>query len=111
MQFFVIIKTLIKSLFSKPATIKFPFGPCKFPEGSRGQVVIDVKTCIFCGICQRKCPTAALLVDRTAKKWVIKRMQCISCGACVEVCPKKCLKLDTKYTTPEFKKQEDTYNA
>ena len=111
MQFFVIIKTLVKSLFSKPATVKFPFAPRTYPAGSRGAVAIDIKTCIFCGICARKCPTNAIAVDRTAKKWAIKRMQCISCGGGVEGCSKKCLKLDTQYSTPAAKKQEDTYNA
>lgn len=111
MHFFVMFKTLVKNLFSKPATVQFPFAPREFPQGSRGQVVIDTSTCIFCGLCQRKCPTAALTVVRTEKKWSIKRMQCISCGACVDVCPKDSLKLDTKYTTPGIKKIEETYNA
>ncbi|NLD98872.1 MAG: NADH-quinone oxidoreductase subunit 9 [Bacteroidetes bacterium ADurb.Bin408] len=111
MQFFVMAKTLVKNLFSKPATVKFPFEPRQFPEGSRGQVLIDTSTCIFCGLCQRKCPTSAITVIRAEKKWSIKRMQCISCGACVDGCPKDSLKLDTKYTTPDTKKQEDTYNA
>jgi ech hydrogenase subunit F len=111
MQFFVNISTLVKNLFSKPATVKFPFAPREYPAGSRGQVVIDTQTCIFCGLCQRKCPTSALVVARAEKKWTIKRMQCISCGACVDVCPKKSLKLDTQYSSPDVKKQEDTYNA
>ncbi len=111
MHFFVMLKTLVKNLFSKPATVKFPFAPREFPQGSRGQVVIDTSTCIFCGLCQRKCPTAAITVVRTEKKWSIKRMGCISCSNCVDVCPKDSLKLDTKYTTPGFQKLEETYNA
>lgn len=108
---FVIFKTLIKSFFTKPATVKFPFEPRQFVTGSRGQVLIDTSSCIFCGLCQRKCPTAAIAVSRADKKWTIKRMQCISCGACVEACPKDSLKLDTKYFSPDLTKQENTYNA
>jgi ech hydrogenase subunit F len=111
MHFFVMLKTLFKNFFSKPATVKFPFEPREYPEGSRGQVVIDTSTCIFCGLCQRKCPTAAITVVRAEKRWSIKRMQCISCGACVDACPKDSLKLDTKYYTPDVMKTEDTYNA
>jgi len=111
MRFFVMLKTLVKNLFSKPVTEKFPFGPREFPAGSRGQVVIDTSTCIFCGLCQRKCPTAAITVTRAEKNWSIKRMQCIACGACVDACPKDALKLDSKYFTPDVTKREDTYNA
>lgn len=111
MQFFVILKTLVKSFISKPATVKFPFEPRQFPEGSRGQVIIDISTCIFCGLCQKKCPTSAITVDRSTKNWSIKRMQCISCGNCVDACNKNSLQLDTKYTAPDIKKQEDTYHA
>jgi ech hydrogenase subunit F len=111
MHFFVMLKTLGKNLFSKPATVKFPFAPREFTPGSRGKVLIDTSTCIFCGLCQRKCPTAAINVVRTEKKWSIKRMQCISCSNCVDSCPKDSLKLDNKYTTPGLKKLEETFNA
>jgi formate hydrogenlyase subunit 6/NADH:ubiquinone oxidoreductase subunit I len=66
-------------------------------------------TCVFCGICAKKCPTDAITVDRGAKTWSIKRMQCIQCSCCVEVCPKKCLVNEATYTTPAVYKIVDTY--
>jgi len=83
--------TTISNLFSRPATLMYPYKPAKVFEKSRGKITIDISLCIYCGICQKKCPTDAINVDKAAKKWQIDRIKCISCGACAEACPKKCL--------------------
>ena len=90
-------KTVLKNLFSRPVTERYPFVAKEFVAGARGKVDIEIEKCIYCGICQRKCPTAAITVTKDPKAWSINRMACISCNACVEVCPKKCLKLNVKY--------------
>jgi len=110
MPFFRMTKTILKSLFSKPVTVKYPFGsPRVYHTNTRGKVLIEVQNCIFCGICQRKCPTAAIIVTKADKKWAINRLRCISCGACVDVCPKKCLKLDTQYTPVQTVRTEESF--
>ncbi|MDR2486904.1 MAG: 4Fe-4S binding protein [Clostridiales Family XIII bacterium] len=48
-------------------------------------------TCVFCGICVKKCPQDALTVDRAEKKWEVDDDACTRCGFCVEACPKKSL--------------------
>jgi len=111
MPFFRMTKTILKSLFRKPSTVKYPFGgPRVYHANTRGKVLIEVQNCIFCGICQRKCPTTAITVAKADKKWTINRLRCISCGACVDVCPKKCLKLDTQYTPVQTDKLEESFN-
>ena len=110
MSIFLMARTVLKSLFSRPATVKYPFGPVISREKSRGRLNIDISKCIFCGICQKKCPTAALTVSRQAKKWRIARMRCIICGNCVEVCPKKCLSLENRYTPPALAKEEEEFS-
>jgi len=102
-------KTVIKSLFKKPATVKYPFGPKILPKGARGSISIDIAKCIFCGMCQRKCPTAALIVNKEEKTWNIARLRCITCGYCVEICPKKCLQMNNQYTEPMLTRREDLY--
>ena len=109
MQFFIMAKTVLKSLFRKPFTIKYPFGPKVLSEASRGSIIIDISKCIFCGICQRKCPTGAIVVSKEEKTWTIARLRCITCGYCVEVCPKKCLSMSNQYTEPMLTRHEETH--
>lgn len=100
MGLFNIGKMVMRSLFSKPATLMYPVIPRVPTPLTRGHISIDINTCIFCGICSKKCPTGALEVNRAEKKWEINRLRCIQCNCCVEVCPKKCLIMEGSYTQP-----------
>ena len=102
-------KMVLGSLFKKPATKMYPVRPAVWMERTRGHIEIVIEDCIFCGICQKKCPTDAITVDRAAKSWAIQRMGCIQCSCCVEVCPKKCLTNEAGYTAPETEKITDTF--
>lgn len=93
-------KTVLRNLFSKPATRPYPQVPREYPARTRGQIGIDIDVCIFCGICSKKCPTGAIAVNRAEKSWDIQPFGCIQCGYCVEVCPKKCLIMLLNYTQP-----------
>ena len=93
-------KTVLKSLFSKPATLMYPFEKRQPYNQTRGSVQIDIKNCIFCSLCQKKCPTRAIIVDKEAKTWEIERFKCILCNYCVDTCPKKCLQMSNTYSSP-----------
>lgn len=69
----------LKNLFSKPATKNYPAEPAVYPERSRGHIEIDIDDCIMCGMCQRKCPSGAITVDRATRTWSIERMGCVQC--------------------------------
>ena len=97
MTYFQNAKTVLKSLFTRPATLMYPAKPAKKTPLSRGHVPIDPAKCITCRSCQRKCPTQAILVEVKEKTWQIDQMRCIVCDCCVEVCPTKCLTMDTQY--------------
>lgn len=101
--------TVLKNLFSKPATTLYPAAPAHFEERTRGHVQIDIGSCIFCGLCSRKCPTGAIEVKKEGKSWAIERFNCIQCGACVDCCPKKCLAMKNEYTEPDTKKTKDVF--
>lgn len=87
----------IRGLFQKPVTHRYPFEARTYFPATRGALRILEEKCNLCVICEKRCPTAALKVDRVAKTWAIERLKCISCGYCVEACPRKCLVLDNQY--------------
>lgn len=75
-----------------------------FPA-SRGSVRgIDADKCTFCGVCAKKCPSDAIMVQRSEKSWEINPFSCVVCGVCAEVCPKKCIVLDEAYSPAAFVK-------
>ena len=96
-------------MFSKPATHMYPILKRDFQERTRGHIQIDIDSCIFCSICQKKCPADAILVSREEKSWTIQRMQCVQCNYCIEVCPKDCLVNKPEYTEPDVIKVVDRY--
>lgn len=101
--------TVLKNLFSKPATRKYPFEPKVYPERTRGHVQNDMDVCVLCGLCSIKCPTHAITVDKAEKTWSIRPMSCIQCRCCVDNCPKKCLSMDTHFTEPGSEKVTKTF--
>lgn len=108
MAAFKIGKVLMKSLFGKPATLMYPVAPAKVTEATRGHMTIEIENCIFCGLCQKKCPTNAITVDRNAGTWSIQRMKCIQCNACAYTCKKDALHMANTYTAPNTEKVIDT---
>lgn len=107
-QFFGFAKTVMKNLFSKPATTSYPATPREYPERTRGHVEINIDNCIMCGMCMRSCPPGAIEVKRAENTWSINRFDCIQCGYCVEKCPKKCLSIVPGYQEPQPEKSVDT---
>ena len=57
------------------------------PEG----VVWEAEKCVYCTLCDKKCPNGAIKVDRKEKIWEINRDDCVGCGICVKACPKDAL--------------------
>ena len=102
---FDMIGNIFKNLSQRPATRKYPFVKREVFRDSRGRVKgIDIDSCIFCGICSKKCPSEAINVDRAEKSWEIDPFKCVICSVCAEVCPKKCIIMDEEYTQASFEK-------
>jgi len=96
--------TVVKNLLKKPATRKYPFEVRDpFPK-YRGELVIDIDKCIFCGMCSRKCPCQCITVDKTTGTWTCDPHECITCGYCVDACPTKCLTMKDTHRKPMTEK-------
>ncbi len=100
----------LKNLFTKPATVKYPFEPREYPERTRGHVENDMDVCILCGLCQMRCPTGAITVDKKEQTWAIRPFSCIQCRSCVDNCPKKSLSMGQQYQEPGSEKIEKKFD-
>ena len=95
---------VVRNLLRKPATRLYPAVVREpFPK-FRGELYIDIKECIFCGTCSRKCPSQCIEVDKDAGTWKCDPYACIYCGVCVESCPTKCLHMKDVHRMASFTK-------
>jgi ech hydrogenase subunit F len=98
---FSIIGNIFKNLSRKPITRLYPFEKRESFSGAKGQLEIDPDKCIYCGICSKCCPSAAIIVTRKPdKSWTLDPYKCIVCGYCIEKCPKKCLFMNPEHRKP-----------
>jgi len=91
-----VIPQLIKNLFSRPMTVRFPHEAIPIPEGYRGEHEYDVDRCTSCGLCARVCPNRAIemvVAPEDQRETYPKSYpqvdlgKCCFCGLCQDVCP------------------------
>jgi len=99
------LRNIFVNLFTKPATRKYPYTKREPFKSTRGCIDVDIDKCILCGICQKKCPSDAIKVDKKNNTWEIDSYKCIVCNVCVESCPKKCIISDCCYKSPCCEKE------
>ncbi len=83
----------LRNLVSRPATRLYPRDVRPRFPGARGTIEFDLDTCVFCNLCVRRCPAAALSCSREEKWFAIEQLRCIACGVCVDVCNKNSLSM------------------
>lgn len=101
-----LLPELWRKLWSKPITVRYPFGEMELPSYYRGRVVVDPDLCRGCGLCARDCPAAALELEREGRdryKLIYHPARCAYCGQCEESCPTDALTLINEFekATPE----------
>ncbi len=67
-------KMTLRSLFGKPETVRYPFEEPEHPAALRGKVVFNLDNCIYCGICEKRCPTGAISVNKKDSTWSIDHL-------------------------------------
>lgn len=108
MPFFTIAKVLLRAVTAKPATRKYPVEKRQYFKATRGHIEIDIASCTLCTLCAKKCPTAAITVDRAGRTWAIDRLRCIQCSACVDACGKDSLVMDNQYSAAASEKTTES---
>ncbi|MCA9986740.1 MAG: 4Fe-4S binding protein [Anaerolineales bacterium] len=89
---------VLRSLWQRPFTRRYPFEKSPAPERLRGRLHYDSSKCTGCCLCSRECPSQALeliTVDRKAKRFVLRYHadRCIYCSQCVQNCRFNCLEM------------------
>jgi ech hydrogenase subunit F len=96
---------VIKNLFSKPVTRLYPDFSREPFERFRGRIICDDTNCIYCTLCEKKCPADAITVNRSNKTWELDAFRCIICGECVSACPKKCITMNNERRAAALEKE------
>jgi formate hydrogenlyase subunit 6/NADH:ubiquinone oxidoreductase subunit I len=106
----MLISTL-RNLFSRPDTIRYPKERTDIPSTNRGRVVWDMQRCIWCRMCEKNCPTKAIVTDKERKTQTITRVRCIACRTCVDVCPVNIIKMESVYSKPGPEREVHVYGV
>ncbi|NJN62966.1 MAG: 4Fe-4S binding protein [Coleofasciculaceae cyanobacterium RL_1_1] len=56
-------------------------------SSASGEIVIDDRVCVDCGLCTGVCPTQALSLDPKTFHLHFDRSRCIVCEQCIPSCP------------------------
>jgi len=62
------IKKVASFVFSKPATSGYPYEKRQLADDYRGQMHLDLKSCVGCGLCKKDCPGGAIEYGRLLRK-------------------------------------------
>jgi formate hydrogenlyase subunit 6/NADH:ubiquinone oxidoreductase subunit I len=93
-------KTLLSSVFRKPATENYPAVKAVMPDDFRGQINFLASNCIGCKICMRDCPSDAIEIRKVGEKRFEAAFdlgRCIYCAQCVDSCPKSALETTDRF--------------
>jgi NAD(P)H-quinone oxidoreductase subunit I len=98
MKIVTMLKDVLRSLWQRPFTEKYPFEKRPTPERLRGQLHFNPEKCTGCCLCMKECPADALeliTLDRKAKRFVLRYHldRCTYCAQCVQNCRFNCLEM------------------
>ena len=89
---------IVRSLFRRPATRRYPFERIATPQRLRGALRWNPERCTGCCMCTRDCPANAIeliTLDKANKRFVLRYHmdRCTFCAQCVQTCRFSCLEM------------------
>lgn len=119
---------VLKHMFKKPITIRYPEEKRKLPPRSRGRHYLTKwedgkERCVGCEMCSIVCPSQAIYVkpaqndpehphshgERYASDYQINMLRCIFCGLCEEACPTGAIILGNDYELSAYNREDLIY--
>lgn len=97
---FTMTPIVMLNLLSNPATRRYPMVARPPFANARGEIVNDIQTCTFCGVCAVKCPSQCITVDKKTAIWNYDPFACVYCGVCAESCLSGSLAQKNAYRKP-----------
>jgi formate hydrogenlyase subunit 6/NADH:ubiquinone oxidoreductase subunit I len=96
-----LLRDMMRALFHRPVTRRYPLERRPAPERLRGALQFDPARCTGCCLCEKDCPAQALelvMVDRAAKRFVLRYHidRCTFCAQCVQTCRFGCLRMSNE---------------
>jgi formate hydrogenlyase subunit 6/NADH:ubiquinone oxidoreductase subunit I len=101
---------VINNLTRRPRTRLYPLEIRQLPVGVRGHIEFNMEKCIFCTLCEKRCPADAIKVDRKGKILTFEPLRCIVCEACIEGCAKDAITLYEQWRSPVRDRYYQTYH-
>ena len=119
---------VLKYVFRRPVTIRYPEEKRKLPVRSRGRHYLTkwedgLERCVGCELCAIVCPSQAIYVkpaenkpgdvhshgERYASDFQINMLRCIFCGYCEEACPTGAIILGNEYELSGYTRESLIY--
>jgi formate hydrogenlyase subunit 6/NADH:ubiquinone oxidoreductase subunit I len=105
------LQTVVRNLFGGPATRLYPFKDLREPfDRARGHIEFDENKCILCGNCARRCPAAAIDIDKEKNELIFNPARCIICEVCLEACKKDAINMLPKWRSPFYSKPVEVHH-
>ncbi|HQL02883.1 MAG: NAD(P)H-quinone oxidoreductase subunit I [Synergistetes bacterium ADurb.Bin155] len=81
--------------------------PVQVPEGFRGRIGYDKKTCIGCRLCIKVCPAHAIDYLEEEKKVLFHMDRCCFCAQCTEICPVHCIWMTDEFAFASYERKKE----
>ncbi|HHW39600.1 MAG TPA: 4Fe-4S dicluster domain-containing protein [Syntrophomonadaceae bacterium] len=107
----LMLPTVIRNFFGGYATRLYPFKDVREPfVRARGHIEFDENKCILCGNCARRCPAAAIEINKEKNELVFNAAHCIICEVCAEACNKDAIRVEPKWRAPFYSKPVEVHH-